>query len=54
LAGIASGAVITEVLGKSADAGHLGNNFAVLGIVVVIAIALQLIVLKPKTINMVE
>lgn len=54
LAGIASGAMITNFLGKSADAGHLGSDFAVLGIVVVIAIVLQLAVLKPKTINMTE
>lgn len=54
LAGIASGAMITEILGKSADAGKLGSNFAILGFVVVIAIALQLIVLKPKTVNMIE
>jgi hypothetical protein len=54
LAGISSGAVITNFLGKSADAGHLGNDFAVLGIVVVIAIVLQLAVLRPKTVNMTE
>jgi MFS transporter, ACS family, D-galactonate transporter len=54
LAGISSGAVITNVLGKSADAGHLGNDFAILGSVVVVAIILNLIVLKPKTANMTE
>ncbi len=54
LVGIASGAVITGFLGKSADAGNLGSNFAILGLVVVVAIVLQLTTLKPKTINMTE
>ncbi len=54
LVGIASGAVITNFLGKSADAGHLGKDFAMLGSVVIVAIILQLTVLKPKTVNMME
>ena len=54
LVGISSGAVITNWLGKSADAGHLSSDFAFLGIVVVIAIVLQLVVLRPKTVNMTE
>ncbi len=54
LVGIASGAVITGFLGKSDDAGNLGHNFAILGIVVVVAIVLQITALKPKTINMTE
>ena len=54
LVGISSGAVITDFLGKSADSGSLGNNFAILGVVVVIAIVLQLTTLKPKCINMTE
>lgn len=52
LTGIASGAVITNFLGKSADAGHLASDFAILGVVVVVAIILQLTVLKPKVVNM--
>lgn len=52
--GISSGAIITGYLGKAADAGHLGNDFAYLGIVVIIAIVLQLAVLRPKTVNMTE
>ncbi len=51
LAGISAGAVITEFLGKSADAGNMREVFALLSIVVVITIVLQLTVLKPKTIN---
>lgn len=54
LVGISSGAVITNWLGKSADAGHLNSDFAYLGVVVLVAIALQLIILKPKTVNMTE
>ena len=51
LVGISSGAVITNFLGKSADAGHLASDFAFLGVVVVVAIVLQLTMLKPKYIN---
>ena len=54
MVGIASGAFITNYLGKSIDAGNLGKNFAMLGIVVVIAIVLQLTMLKPKYINKVD
>ena len=52
--GIASGAFITDLLGKSSDSGSLGRDFAVLGIVVVVAIVLQLTMLKPKCVNMVD
>ncbi len=52
LAGISAGAFITNFLGKSTDAGNLGKDFAMLTIVVLVAIVLQLVVLKPKTINM--
>ena len=51
LVGIASGAFITNYLGKTSDAGNMGKNFAMLGIVVVVAIVLQLTMLKPKYIN---
>ena len=51
LTGIASGALVTSFLGRSADAGHLGSNFAILGFVVIIAIVLQLTLLKPAYIN---
>jgi MFS family permease len=54
LAGISAGAVITGFLGKSADAGNMRHDFALLSIVVVVAIVLNLIVLRPKTINMTE
>ena len=51
LVGIASGAFITTFLGKSADSGNLGRDFAILGIVVLAAIILQLTMLHPKQIN---
>ena len=51
LAGVSVGAAITNVLGHSTDAGHLSRDFALLSIVVGIAVALQLILLKPKTID---
>ena len=51
LVGIASGAFITNLLGKSSDSGSLGKDFAILGIVVVIAIVLQLTMLHPKFID---
>ncbi len=54
LAGISSGALITGFLGKSADAGNMRHDFALLSIVVVITIILQLTVLKPKTVNKTE
>ncbi len=54
LAGISAGAVITAFLGKSADAGNMRHDFAMLSVAVVAAIALNLFVLKPKTINKTE
>lgn len=54
LAGISAGAFITNFLGKSVDAGDLGRDFVLLSTVVVIAIILQLTMLKPKTINMTD
>lgn len=54
LAGISSGAIITGMLGKSADAGNMRHDFAMLSIIVVVVIVLQLVILKPKTINKTE
>lgn len=47
-AGIFSGAIITGYLGKSTDQGNLGNDFAMLGLIVIAVIAIQLLFLKPK------
>jgi MFS family permease len=54
LAGISAGAVITAFLGKSADAGNMRHDFAMLSVAVVAAIALNLLVLNPKTVNKTE
>lgn len=47
-AGIFAGALITDYLGKSTDAGNLGTDFALLSIVVAAVVIIQLIFLKPK------
>lgn len=54
LAGISAGAVITGFLGKSADAGNMRHDFAMLSVIVVVAIVLQMATLKPKTTNKTE
>lgn len=53
MTGVAMGALVTTLLGRWKDQGvSLGVSFAVLGCIVVAALALQLIFLKPKTDNM--
>ena len=52
MVGVFAGAAVTQVLGKWTDGGSLGAGFAMLSIVVAVALALQLICLKPKTDNM--
>ncbi len=47
MSGVFAGALVTSWLGKSADAGNLGPDLALLAIPVVVAIALQLYVLRP-------
>jgi MFS family permease len=54
LAGISAGAVITEFLGKSADQGNMREVFILLAVVVAVAIVLQLVLLRPKTVDMTE
>ncbi len=49
MAGISAGALITKFLGKSMDDGNLGRDMALLAIPVIIAIILQLTMLKPET-----
>ncbi len=46
-AGICLGAVITDFLGKSTDAGNLGRDFAMLALVVFAVLLLQLGFLRP-------
>jgi len=48
MAGVFFGAFITDLLGNSSDAGNLGKSFAVLGAVVLLAVIIQLIFLRPK------
>ena len=52
MTGVFAGAAVTEVFGKWTDGGNLGQGFALLSIVVLIALGLQLDVLRPKTDNM--
>lgn len=48
MVGVFSGAFITDLLGRSADAGHLGRDFAFLGGIVLVAVLIQLAFLRPK------
>ena len=51
MVGVFAGAFITDLLGKSTDAGHLGKSFAMLSGIVLIALIIQLYFLRPKTIT---
>jgi len=48
MVGVFAGAFITDILGKSTDAGNLGKSFAMMGSVVVVALILHLSILRPK------
>jgi len=48
MTGVFFGAFITNVLGKSSDAGNLGRDFAILSGIVVIALFIQIYFLNPK------
>ncbi|NTS43296.1 MFS transporter [Flavisolibacter sp. BT320] len=48
MAGVFAGAFITDFLGKSTDAGNLGKSFAMLSGIVLVALIIQLIFLRPK------
>lgn len=52
MTGVFAGAAVTQLLGKWTDGGSLGEGFAMLSIVVVIALGLQLYFLRPNTDNM--
>lgn len=47
--GVLAGALITDLLGRSMDAGNLGKSFAMLSVIVLAALIIQLIFLRPKT-----
>lgn len=50
--GVLAGATVTQVLGAWAQKGNLGIGFAVLAGVVLIALILQIVFLKPKAVDM--
>src|SRR6185312_14646280 len=54
MVGVFAGAFITDLLGKSSDAGNLGKSFAMLAGIVVIALIIQISFLKPKVDNYVD
>ncbi|MEZ2442273.1 MFS transporter [Chitinophaga sp. RCC_12] len=49
MSGVFAGAFITDLLGRSTDAGNLGQSFAMLAGIVLVAIIIQLCFLHPKT-----
>nr|WP_121274290.1 MFS transporter [Pedobacter schmidteae] len=48
MTGVFSGAYITNLLGKSSDAGSLGKDFAMLAGIVLIVLVIQLYFLRPR------
>lgn len=51
MTGVFAGAAVTRFLGSSTDAGNLGHDFAMLAGLVLVALVIQILFLKPKTIN---
>lgn len=51
MVGVFAGAVVTHLLGKWTDGGNLGMGFAVLGGIVIVALVLQLVCLRPTSDN---
>lgn len=54
MVGVFAGAFITDLLGKSTDAGNLGRSFAMLSGIVLVALIIQLSFLRPKANDYVE
>ena len=52
MTGVFAGALVTDRLGRSTDAGTLGRDFAMMGGVLLMALTLLLIFLRPKTEDM--
>ncbi|MGN6803223.1 MAG: MFS transporter [Ginsengibacter sp.] len=48
MVGVFFGAYITDLLGRSSDAGHLGRDFAMLAGIVLVALIIQVSFLRPK------
>lgn len=51
MTGVFAGAAVTRFLGSSTDAGNLGHDFAMLAGLVLVALVIQVLFLKPKTMN---
>ncbi|MCF3109374.1 MFS transporter [Niabella sp. CC-SYL272] len=51
MTGVFAGAAVTQLLGRFTDKGALGSGFAALGGIVLVAIFLQLCILKPRVQN---
>ena len=54
MSGVIAGGYITKMLGKSTDAGNLGRDFGVMAVVILVVVLIQILILNPKTDNMVE
>jgi MFS transporter, ACS family, D-galactonate transporter len=54
MVGVFAGAFITDLLGKSTDAGNLGKSFAMLAGIVLLALIVQLSFLRPKVNDFVD
>ncbi len=49
MTGVLAGAVVTSVLGSLVADGKLGLGFALMGGILIVALVLQLTVLRPKS-----
>lgn len=54
MTGVFAGAAVTNMLGKSTDAGNLGHDFAMLAGLVLVALIIQILFLRPKVVNMTD
>ncbi len=54
LVGVFSGAIITNVLGKSNDKGNMSQDFFYLALIVAAALLIQLSFLRPKTMDYID
>ena len=52
--GVFAGAIKTQLLGESTDAGNLGQDFAMMAGLVFVALMVEVIFLRPKTVNMTD
>ncbi len=51
MCGVFAGAIITDILGKSTDEGHLGRDFAFLALLVLVILVILLVGLRPVTVD---